>query len=160
MLSATITGLIISDFEVGLAALPVLVAFIPMLMDTGGNAGSQASTLIIRGMAVGEISPKDFFSIVWKEVRVGLLCGLALGLINFVRVYIMNGQDLLLCVTVTLSLCCTILLAKTVGSILPIVAKRIRIDPAIMAAPLITTIVDAVSLIIYFLIAKSILGLA
>jgi len=110
-------------------------------------------------MAVGEISPKDVILVVWKEVRVALLCGLGLGLINFVRVYIMNGQNLLLCVTVTLSLCCTILLAKTVGCVLPIVAKRLRIDPAIMAAPLITTIVDAVSLIIYFLIARSILGL-
>jgi len=159
MLSATITGVIISSFEAGLAALPVLMAFIPMLMDTSGNAGSQASTLIIRGMAVGEISPGDIISVVWKEVRVGMICGLALGLINFIRVFIMNGQNLLLCVTVTLSLCCTILIAKTVGCILPIVAKRMRIDPAIMAAPMITTIVDAVSLIIYFSIAKAILGL-
>jgi len=159
MLSATITGVIISSFEAGLAALPVLMAFIPMLMDTSGNAGSQASTLIIRGMAVGEISPGDIISVVWKEVRVGMICGLALGLINFIRVFIMNGQNLLLCVTVTLSLCCTILIAKTVGCVLPIVAKRLRIDPAIMAAPMITTIVDAVSLIIYFSIAKAILGL-
>jgi magnesium transporter len=159
MLSATITGIIISNFEAGLAALPILVAFIPMLMDTGGNAGSQASTLIIRGMAVGEISPGDVARIIWKEVRVALLCGLGLGLINFIRVYFMNGKNLLLCVTVTLSLCCTILLAKTVGGVLPIVAKRLNIDPAIMAAPLITTIVDAVSLIIYFVIARAILGL-
>jgi magnesium transporter len=159
MLSATITGIIISNFEAGLAALPILMAFIPMLMDTGGNAGSQASTLIIRGMAVGEISPKDIIFVVWKEVRVGLLCGLALGLINFIRVYIMNGQNPMLCATVTLSLCCTILIAKTVGCILPIVAKQLKIDPAIMAAPMITTIVDAVSLIIYFSIAKTILGL-
>jgi magnesium transporter len=159
MLSATITGIIISSFEAGLAALPVLMAFIPMLMDTCGNAGSQASTLIIRGMAVGEISPKDIVFVVWKEVRVGFLCGLALGLINFIRVFIMNGQNLLLCATVTLSLCCTILIAKTVGCILPIVAKQLKIDPAIMAAPMITTIVDAVSLIIYFSIAKAILGL-
>jgi magnesium transporter len=159
MLSATITGIIISSFEAGLAALPILVAFIPMLMDTGGNAGSQASTLIIRGMAVGEISPRDIISIVWKEVRVGILCGLGLGLINFIRVYIMNGKNLLLCVTVTLSLCCTIVIAKTVGCVLPVVAKRLKIDPAIMAAPMITTIVDAVSLTIYFSIAKVILGL-
>ena len=135
------------------------MAFIPMLMDTGGNAGSQASTLIIRGMAVGEISPRDIISIVWKEVRIGMICGLGLGLINFIRVYIMNGRDLLLCVTVTLSLCCTLLIAKTVGCILPIFAKRLKIDPAIMAAPMITTIVDALSLTIYFSIAKVILGL-
>ncbi|WP_461256675.1 magnesium transporter [Treponema sp. R80B11-R83G3] len=159
MLSATITGIIISNFENGLAALPILVAFIPMLMDTGGNAGSQSSTLIIRGMAIGEISPRDIIRVIWKEVRVGLICGLALGTVNFVRIYIMNGQNLMLCVTVTLSVCCTILIAKTVGCVLPLVAKCLKIDPAVMAAPLITTIVDAVSLIIYFLFAKAILGL-
>jgi magnesium transporter len=159
MLSATITGMIISNFETGLAALPILVAFIPMLMDTGGNAGSQSSTLIIRGMAIGEISPKDIIRIIWKEVRVGLICGLALGTVNFIRIFIMNGQNLMLCVTVTLSVCCTILIAKTVGCVLPLVAKCLKIDPAVMAAPLITTIVDAVSLIIYFLFAKAILGL-
>jgi magnesium transporter len=159
MLSATITGMIISNFENGLAALPILVAFIPMLMDTGGNAGSQSSTLIIRGMAIGEISPRDIIRIIWKEVRVGLLCGLALGTVNFIRIFIMNGQNLMLCVTVTLSVCCTILIAKTVGCVLPLVAKCLKIDPAVMAAPLITTIVDAVSLIIYFLFAKAILGL-
>ncbi|WP_461246394.1 magnesium transporter [Treponema sp. R6D11] len=159
MLSATITGLIISNFEAGLAALPILVAFIPMLMDTGGNAGSQSSTLIIRGMAIGEITPKDIIRIVWKEVRVGLICGLALGTINFIRIYLMNGQNLMLCVTVTLSVCCTIIIAKTVGCVLPLAAKCLKIDPAVMAAPLITTIVDAVSLIIYFLFAKMIIGL-
>jgi magnesium transporter len=159
MLSATITGIIISNFEAGLAALPILVAFIPMLMHTGGNAGSQSSTLIIRGMAIGEISPKDIIRIIWKEVRVGLICGLALGTVNFIRIFIMNGQNLMLCVTVTLSVCCTILIAKTVGCVLPLIAKCLKIDPAVMAAPLITTIVDAVSLIIYFLFAKAILGL-
>ncbi|MDR2941776.1 MAG: magnesium transporter [Treponema sp.] len=159
MLSATITGMIISNFEAGLAALPILVAFIPMLMDTGGNAGSQASTLIIRGMAIGEISPRDIIRVIWKEVRVGLLCGLTLGTINFIRIFLMNGQNLMLCVTVTLSVCCTILIAKTVGCVLPLVAKCLKIDPAVMAAPLITTIVDALSLIIYFLFAKAIIGL-
>lgn len=159
MLSATITGGIISNFEAALAVLPVLIAFIPMLMDTGGNAGSQSSTLIIRGMAVGEISLKDFIYVLWKEIRVGILCGLALGLINFVRIYFMNGRNLLLSFTVTLALFCTILMAKTVGGLLPIVAKRLKIDPAIMAAPLITTIVDAASLIIYFSIAKVMLKL-
>jgi magnesium transporter len=159
MISATLTGIIISDFEAGLAVMPILVAFIPMLMDTGGNAGCQSSTLIIRGMAVGEIYPKDIIQVVWKEVRVGLLCGFGIGLVNFIRVYIMNGQNLLLCVTVTLAMCFTLLLAKTVGCVLPIVAKRVKIDPAIMAAPLITTMVDAVSLIIYFSFAKMIMGL-
>ena len=146
-------------FESGLTVLPVLMAFIPMLMDTGGNAGAQASTLIIRGMAVGEISLKDIFIVVWREIRVGMLCGLGLGLVNFVRVFLMNGQNPMLSLTVTLALCCTIIVAKTVGSVLPIVAKRFKIDPAIMAAPMITTIVDAISLIIFFSFAKLFLGL-
>jgi len=130
-----------------------------MLMNTGGIAGSQTSTLIIRGMAVGEIGMKDIFIILWKELRVGVLCGLGLGLVNFFRVYMVNDHDWKLCLTVTLSLFCTILMAKTVGSILPIFAKRMKIDPAIMSAPLLTTIVDAVSLIIFFSISKAILGL-
>jgi len=159
MLSATITGSIISSFENGLMVLPILMSFIPMLMNTGGIAGSQSSTLIVRGMAVGEISLKDIGLILWKELRVGILCGLGLGIVNFVRVFIMNNNDWKLCLTITLSLFCTILMAKTVGSVLPILAKRLKIDPAIMSAPLLTTIVDAVSLIIYFSISKVILGL-
>ena len=159
MLSATITAGIISSFEEGLAVLPILVAFIPMLMDTGGNAGAQSSTLIIRGMAVGEIRLRDIFRVVWREIRVGTLCGLALGLVNLVRIYLMHGRDIMLSVTVTLSLFCTILIAKTVGGLLPLFAKRLKIDPAIMAAPVITTIVDAASLIVFFSIAKLLLGL-
>jgi len=159
MLSATITGTIISSFENSLMVLPILMSFIPMLMNTGGIAGSQSSTLIVRGMAVGEIGMRDILIVVWKELRVGMLCGLGLGLVNFVRVYFMNQKDLFLCVTITLSLFCTILMAKTTGSILPILAKRLKIDPAIMSAPLLTTIVDAVSLIIFFSISKVILGL-
>lgn len=159
MLSATITGTIISSFEDGLMVLPILMAFIPMLMNTGGIAGSQSSTLIVRGMAVGEIGMKDILLVLWKELRVGILCGIGLGLVNFIRVFFMNDRDLKLCLTITLSLFCTILMAKTVGSVLPIFAKRLKIDPAIMSAPLLTTIVDAVSLIIYFSIAKVILGL-
>ena len=159
MLSATITGSIISSFENGLMVLPILMSFIPMLMNTGGIAGSQSSTLIIRGMAVGEIGMKDIATVLWKELRVGILCGLGLGIINFIRVFIVNNKDVMLCVTITLSLFCTILMAKTVGSVLPIFAKRLKIDPAVMSAPLLTTIVDAVSLIIYFSVAKVILGL-
>ena len=159
MLSATITGSIISSFEDGLAVLPSLIAFIPMLMGTGGNAGAQSSTLIIRGMAVGEVFIKDVMRVVWKEIRVGAVCGIALGLINFGRVYIMNEKNALLSLTVTLSLFCTILLAKTIGGLLPIIAKKLKIDPAIMAAPLIATTVDATSLIVYFSIAKAILGI-
>ena len=159
MLSAVLTGLVITDFEEGLAVMPILMAFIPMLMDTGGNAGSQSAALIIRGMAVGEISQKDILRILWKEIRVALLCGLGLGFVNFIRVYIMNGQNLLLCIVITISLCCTLVIAKTIGCILPMVAKRIKIDPAIMAAPLITTIADVLSLIVYFSIAKVLLNL-
>jgi len=159
MLSATITGGIISSFEEGLMVLPILMSFIPMLMNTGGIAGSQSSTLIIRGLAVGEIVLKDIFIILWKELRIGILCGLGLSVVNFIRVFFTNNRDWLLCLTITLSLFCTILMAKTVGSVLPILAKRLKIDPAIMSAPLLTTIVDAVSLIIYFSIAKVIIGL-
>jgi len=159
MLSATITGTIISSFEKGLMVLPILMSFIPMLMNTGGIAGSQSSTLIVRGLAVGEIELGDIAIIVWKELRVGMLCGLGLGLINFVRVYIMNKQDVMLCLTITLSLFCTVCIAKTVGSLLPIFASRMKIDPAVMSAPLLTTMVDALSLIIYFSIAKVILKL-
>ena len=159
MLSATITGSIILSFEKSLAVLPILMSFIPMLMDTAGNAGSQASTLIIRGMAIGEIRKRDLLRVVWKELRVGAICGLVLGIINLVRVYLMNGQNIMLSFTVTISLFLTILMAKTIGSLLPIFAKRINIDPAIMAAPMITTIVDAASLTVYFSMAKLILGL-
>ena len=159
MLSATITGSIISSFEDGLSVLPALIAFIPMLMGTGGNAGAQSSTLIIRGMAVGEVHLKDVISVVWKEIRVGALCGLALGTVNFIRVYLMNEHNPMLSLVVTLALFCTILIAKTIGGLLPILAKKMKIDPAIMAAPLITTTVDATSLIVYFSIAKAILGI-
>ena len=159
MLSATITGTIISNFEEGLMVLPILMSFVPMLMNTGGIAGSQSSCLIVRGIAIGEIRLKDILIVLWKEIRVGMLCGLGLGLINFVRVYFMTGQDWKLCLTLTLALFCTVLMAKTVGCTLPILAKRLRIDPAVMSTPLLTTIVDAVSLIIFFAFARIILGL-
>jgi magnesium transporter len=158
MLSATITGIVITGFTEALAALPVLVAFIPMLMDTGGNAGTQTSTLIIRGMALGEIRFRDLAIVLWKEFRVALLCGLALGVINFVRVYMMNGKNALLSLTVTISLLCTILMAKVIGCVLPIAAKKLRLDPAVMAAPLLTTIIDGTALIVYFAIARLLLG--
>ncbi|MDR0376155.1 MAG: magnesium transporter [Treponema sp.] len=159
MLSATVTGAIISGFEDALALLPVLVAFIPMLMDTGGNAGSQSSTLIIRGMALGEINPKDMLRVLWKEIRIGLMCSLALGFINFIRIYLTNGKNVALAFAVTASLCVTVVIAKSVGCVLPMLAKKAHIDPAIMAAPLITTIVDAASLIVYFSIARMIFQL-
>jgi magnesium transporter len=159
MLSATITGSIISGFEDALAVLPVLVAFIPMLMDTGGNAGSQASALIIRGMALEEIHFRDLFRVIWRELRIGVLCGLGLGVVNFLRIYLMNGRSLALSLTVTISLIATIMLAKTIGCALPLLAKKVRLDPAVMAAPLITTIVDAASLLIYLSAARYIFRL-
>jgi len=157
MLSATITGSIITGFENSLMVLPVLMSFIPMLMNTAGNAGSQASVLMIRGLALGEIGFKDIFTVLWREIRVALLCGIALAAVNFVRIYIMHGRDLFLCLTVSVSLIATVLMAKTVGCVLPLLAKKMKIDPAIMAAPLITTIADAASLLVYFSAATIIL---
>ncbi|MHC6203995.1 magnesium transporter [Breznakiellaceae bacterium SP9] len=156
MLSATITGTIIGSFENALAQMAILTIFIPMLMDTGGNAGAQSSTLIIRGMALGEIEIRDIFKVLWKEVRISILCGLGLGLVNFVRIYFMNGHNVLLSASVTLSLAATIIVAKSVGCMLPMVAKKLKLDPAIMASPIITTLVDTASLIIYFSIAKAV----
>jgi magnesium transporter len=160
MLSATITGSIIAGFEDALAILPALVVFIPMLMDTGGNAGSQTSTLIIRGMALGEIQIGDLLRVVGRELCIALLCGLGLGLVNYARIYIMYGRSSELSLTVTLSLLITIMIAKAIGCVLPMVAKLFKVDPAIMAAPLITTIVDGASLVVYFSIAKGIFHLA
>jgi magnesium transporter len=158
MLSATVTGSIISGFEEALAAVPALVAFIPMLMDTGGNAGSQSSTLIIRGMALEEIELRDILRVLWKELRVALLCGAALSIVNFLRIIIMGGgMPMAFAVTGTLFL--TIMLSKSVGCLLPLGAKKLRLDPAVMASPVITTIVDAGALLIYFGIAKAILKL-
>jgi len=160
MLTAMATQVIIERYEDALLAIPILAAFIPMLMDTAGNAGSQSATLIIRGMAVGEITVGDVFKVIWKEVRVAVLCGLALGTVNFIRIFLMNGMDsdaALLSLTITITVMITVFLAKTVGCLLPIGAKLIKIDPAIMAAPLITSIVDATALIAYFTIAMAIL---
>ncbi|MEA4849078.1 MAG: magnesium transporter [Clostridiaceae bacterium] len=159
MLSATFTGNIIRRFEDVLQSVVVLASFIPMLMDTGGNAGSQSSTLIIRGLALGEISLKDVFKVLWKEFQVSFLVGIALSALNFVRIYYFEKTDLLISVTVCITLFFTVMLAKIVGGILPIIAQKLKVDPAIMASPLITTIVDAVALIIYFTTAAWLLGI-
>ena len=157
MLSSTITASIISSYEDALASAVALVAFIPMLMNTSGNAGSQTSVLVIRGMALGEIQIKDILRVLWREVRVGVICGIILGAVNFIRVYFTGERDPLLSLTVTLALIITVVLAKSVGAILPIAAKKVRIDPTVMAAPLLTTIVDATALMIYFSIARVIM---
>lgn len=162
MFSALLTGFIIEGFEASISVLPILVGFIPMLMDTGGNCGAQSSTLIIRGMAVGEIKAKDILRILWKEIRVAAIIGIALALFVIARVMIFNSDPsklvingiqnspINLAVSVSLALMCTIIMAKLLGGTLPIVAKFIKVDPALMAAPLITTIVDALSLLVYF----------
>jgi magnesium transporter len=159
MVSATFSGNIIRKFNDVLQSVVVLASFIPMLMDTGGNAGSQSSTLIIRGLALGEISLRDTIKILWKEIKVGFLVGLALTTVNFVRIYYFEKIDFLISITVSITLFFTIILAKIVGGILPIIAKKLKIDPAIMASPLITTIVDAAALILYFTTAVWLLGM-
>lgn len=157
MISGMITGAILGKYEAAFAALPILVTFIPMLTDTGGNAGSQSSTLIIRGMAVGEIDMRDFFRVMWKEMRVSLVVGAALSFVNYIRLLITYPGHEMVALTVALAMMATVVMAKTIGGILPMVAKVFKADPAIMAAPLITTIVDALSLILYFTIASALL---
>ncbi len=159
MVSATFTGMIITSFESALAAQVVLTAFIPMLMDTGGNAGSQASVTIIRGMALGEIELSDVVSVVWKECRVSILCGLTLAVCNFAKVLLIDRVNVYVAAVVCLTLVGVVFFAKLVGCSLPMVAKKIGFDPAVMASPFITTIVDAISLLLYFRIATVLLGL-
>lgn len=158
MFSATITGTIITRYEAAIAAVPLLVSFIPMLTDTGGNCGSQSSTLVIRGLAVDELHFKDLFTVVWKEFRVSLVVGTVLAAANGIRIYVMH-RNLGLAAVIGISLIGTIIVAKMVGCMLPIFAKQLRLDPAIMAAPLITTIVDTCSIIIFFKIATMVFHL-
>lgn len=157
MLSSMITGSILTHYEEAFAALPLLVSFVPMLTGTGGNAGSQSSTMIIRCMAIGEVEPKDTLRVIWKEIRVAFVVGLILGALNFIRLMLMYPGQPMVCLTVVLSLYFTVVMAKGIGCTLPIAAKLLNLDPAIMAAPLISTIVDACSLIIYFQIACKLL---
>ncbi|MBY0758292.1 MULTISPECIES: magnesium transporter [Sellimonas] len=158
MLSATITQTIIARYEAAFAALPLLVSFIPMLTDTGGNCGSQSSTLVIRGLALDEIHFQDIFRVVFKEFRVALLVGVVLAVTN--GIYIMvRYHDPMMAVLIAISLTATIIMAKIIGCILPLFAKKLHVDPAIMAAPLITTIVDAGSILIYFQVATHLLGM-
>ncbi len=161
MVSATFTGIIISSFEDALSKLVVLTAFIPMLMDTGGNSGSQASVTIIRGLSLGEIGVKDVFKVMWKEFRVSILCGISLAAAAFLKVILIDGLlmgnsdvSVTVALVVALTLWVTVICAKLIGCSLPIVAKKLGFDPAVMASPFITTIVDAVSLLVYFGFAK------
>lgn len=158
MLSATLTQTIIAHYEAAFTAVPLLVSFIPMLTDTGGNCGSQSSTLIIRGLALDEIHFGDIFRVVFKEFRVAILVGAALAIVNGVYMVI-RYRDLMLALLVSISLVATILIAKMIGCVLPLFAKKLHMDPAIMAAPLITTIVDVCSIMVYFQVATHLLGL-
>ncbi|MFR4479943.1 MAG: magnesium transporter [Fusobacterium sp.] len=160
MISATATGTIIRRYEEVLQSVVILAAFIPMLMDTGGNAGSQSSTLIIRGIALGEIQLSDIGKILWKEFRVSLIVGVTLATVNFLRIYFIDKAGLTISLVVCASLLFTVIIAKVVGGILPILAKAFKLDPAIMASPLITTIVDACALIVYFALSTHFLNLA
>jgi magnesium transporter len=156
MLSSIVTGTIITNYENAFQAVPILVAFIPMLMDTGGNCGSQSSTLIIRGLATDEIKLKDFFKALWKELRVSIVVGLTLALANGIRIGI-QYKDPQLALVIGLTLICTVIIAKCLGCLLPMLAKKLKLDPAIMAAPLITTIVDTCSVLVFFNIAVAIM---
>lgn len=152
MLSATITGTIITKYETAFSAVPLLVSFIPMLMDTGGNCGSQTSTLIIRGLAVDEIKLGDYFKVILKEFRISLLVSFVLAAVNGLRILLMYRQPMI-ALLVSLSIMATVVISKLIGCILPMLATKLKFDPAIMSAPLITTLVDTCSILIYFSIA-------
>ena len=157
MVSATFTGLIITKFEHALAAQVMLTAYIPMLMDTGGNSGSQSSVTIIRGLSLSEIHFKDIFAVLWKEIRVAVLCGLSLAVVNFAKLLLLDRVGAQVALVVSLTLMVTVATAKFIGCTLPLLAKKIGFDPAVMASPLITTSVDALALLTYFGIASSLL---
>lgn len=159
MISATFTGMIITSFEDALAAQVTLTAFIPMLMDTGGNSGSQASVTVIRGLSLGEIEFVDIFKVMWKEIRVALMCGVTLAIANFAKLMLFDQVGLWVSLVVCLTLIVTVFFAKIIGCALPMLAKKIGFDPAVMASPFITTAVDAISLVVYFQIATLLLGI-
>lgn len=165
MISATFTGIIITSFEAKLAVIPLLTAFIPMLMDTGGNSGGQASVTIIRGISLGEINFKDIFKVMWKEFRVSIFCGITLSVVAFAKIwlvdYLIMGSAVTwsIAIVVSTALALTVIVAKFIGCTLPLLAKKIGFDPAVMASPLITTIVDAVALLVYFGLVTVVIGL-
>ncbi len=162
MISATFTGLIITHYEGVLSATGIgvaLTACIPMLMDTGGNCGAQASTLVIRGLALGQVEFKDFFKVLWREFRVALMAGAVLSLITFLRLMFLNQTGAGVAICVSSSMLLTVIIAKSIGCTLPLLAKKARLDPALMASPLITTLVDACSLTILFGVATAFLHL-
>ncbi len=159
MISMSVTGMITMHYEHTFEALPILVSFMPMIMDTGGNCSSQSSTLIIRGIALDEIHFSDFFKVIFKEFRISLIISAVLSVINGVRIYIMYGHNLLLSAAVAVSIVATVIMSKIIGGSLPLLAKKCGLDPAIMAAPLLATVIDMCSIMLYFNIAARILGL-
>ncbi len=160
MISATFTGAIITRYENALAAYVILTAYIPMLMDTGGNAGSQASVSVIRALSLDEVEFKDLFSVVWKEVRVAAMCGTVLASANFVKLMLLDRLPVQIALIICVTLVLVVIFAKTVGSVLPMLASEVKLDPAVMASPMITTIVDAMSLLIYFNLITHVLRIA
>lgn len=159
MVGATFTGSIIGKYEEVLSTMTILTAFIPMLMDTGGNSGSQSSTLIIRGLATGEVTLKDKWKVMFKEFRISIIVGVILALVNFIKNMYIDKVGFTIAITVSITLVATVMMAKMVGGMLPLIAKKLKMDPAIMAGPLITTIVDSMALIVYFSIATALLSL-
>jgi magnesium transporter len=164
MISATFTSLIILHFENALATVAVLAGFIPMLMGTGGNSGSQSSTAVIRSLSLGDIAPRNVFRVLWKELRVAVLCAVSLAVVNYAKMFLIDRLLLgntqvtpVIALVVSLTLVFTVILAKLVGSTLPLLAEKVGIDPAVMASPLISTLTDAMSLLIYFTVATAIL---
>ena len=154
MLSATITQMIMNSYESALAVMPQIAGFIPMLTGTGGNCGSQSSTLVIRGLAVGEIEFADLFKVIWKEVRIAVCISVVLAVVNGLRILVMGQGDVLVALTIGVTMACTVIIAKVVGCTLPLVAKRVGLDPAIMATPLISTLVDISTISVYFAIVS------
>lgn len=154
MLSATITQMIMNSYESALAVMPQIAGFIPMLTGTGGNCGSQSSTLVIRGLAVGEIEFADLFKVIWKEVRIAVCISVVLAVVNGLRILVMGQGDALVALTIGVTMACTVIIAKVVGCTLPLVAKRVGLDPAIMATPLISTLVDISTISVYFAIVS------
>ena len=164
MLSSTFTGILLEKFQSAIAAVPLLVAFIPTIMDTGGNCGSQSSTLIIRGLALDEIKLTDLFKAIWKEIRVALIIGITLAVITGIRIFIQYGRNytdqvVQIALVVGITLMATAMIAEIMGCLLPMLAKKLKLDPAIMASPLITTIVDLCSMLVFFSIATAVMGL-
>ena len=164
MLSSTFTGLLLERFQTAIAAVPLLVAFIPTIMDTGGNCGSQSSTLIIRGLALDEIKLSDIFKAIWKEVRVSFMIGAVLAVVTGLRIFLQydgihNPQSIKIAFIVGVTLMATAMIAEIMGCVLPMLAKRLKLDPAIMASPLITTVVDLCSMLVFFSIATAVMGL-